>query len=121
GWYKRQREQGTQSSQPAADAGPIVRGQQPEASAPTFPPPEHQGSTLVPLKRRPRTQPATRSDSLAARQVLLEWKRPTDQPWDGVPVAEVALRSEPRAGQESSLPAVEFFDAPLATGGTLWR
>lgn len=121
GWYKRQRQQGSQSPEPAADAGPIVRGQQPESSAPPFPPPEHQGSTLVPLKRRPRTQPAATVDSLAARQVLLEWKRPQDQPWDGGPVAEVALRSEPRARQESSLPAAEYFDAPPATGGTLWR
>jgi hypothetical protein len=53
--------------------------------------------------------------------VLLEWTRPKDQPWAGDAAAEVALRSEPR--ERAALPRrePEYFDAPLATEGTIWR
>lgn len=139
GWYKKQRAEGFSPSVPlpqrtteldsadqsrAAESNPIVRGQQPDA----FPPPEHQGSAadtpstpgkLVPL--RPRERRAASLAGAASRQVLLEWTRPKEQPWNGGPAAEVALRSVPRVQAASPKREAEYFDAPLAADGTIWR
>jgi hypothetical protein len=151
GWYKRQKQAAggaaaagdnsrTQPDRPkrteaaaapraavrGAESNPVVRGQEPEV----FPPPEHQGSNvdssaapakLVPLRPRPRATQTADARPEKSRQVLLEWTRPKDQPWAGDAAAEVALRSEPR--ERAALPRrePEYFDAPLATEGTIWR
>jgi hypothetical protein len=135
GWYKRQRQQAEglseTASSPAADAGPVVRGQQPDEALPPAPPPEHQGNAaetapvpsrdLVPLKRRAEMASVTPTAPVASRKVLLQWTRPKDQPWAGGPVAEVALRSEPRNNRSLPVRGPEYFDAPLASDRTLWR
>ena len=127
GWYKRQRHSGQQAAQqPPAHAAPeraepIVRGQQPDSIVPPAPPPEYQGRKLVPLKRRLPVQPTEMVASAETPQVLLECKRPEDQPWKGQPLAEVALRSDPRPPAGLTAPQPEYFDAPLPGSGTLWR
>ena len=124
GWYKKQRGEGSGASAPAR-MEPTVRGQEPEV----FPPPEHQGNAakasgiepqrLVPLRRSSAKTQVAGTGPAGTRQVLLEWKRPAGQPWRGGPVAEVALRSEPRASARPR--AAEYFDAPLTPDGTIWR
>ncbi len=127
GWYKRLRQQSAQPDataqqpEPAGPAGPIVRGQQPEDNTPPAPPPEYQGSKLVPLKRRLQSDPTTMVASMESPMVLLEWKRPADQPWNGGPIAEVAHRSEPRPISAPPARGVEYFDGPLASGSNVWR
>jgi hypothetical protein len=131
GWYKRQRAAGDNQERATGPAA-VVRGQEPDPLTPPPPPPEHQGNAaetapaprgeLVPLRRPLRPERTAAARPVGSRQVLMEWTRPKDQRWDGAaPAAEVALRSEPRPSVPSSRRQIEYFDAPLAPEGTIWR
>ncbi|HZL90318.1 MAG TPA: hypothetical protein VFB96_18275 [Pirellulaceae bacterium] len=133
GWYKRQKQRTSETDErAAAGGGAVIRGQEPESIVPPPPPPEYQGNAtqpqsapsgrLVPIRRPIRPERTVAAAAAPSRQVLMEWTRPKDQPWDGTaPKVEVALRSEPRQASPSSTRQVEYFDAPLAREGTTWR
>jgi hypothetical protein len=132
GWYKRQKERAGDHDERATGPAAVIRGQEPDSLVPPPPPPEHQGNAdqsapvpsrpLVPLRRPLRPERTVAAGPAGSRNVLLEWTRPQDQPWTGAaPATEVALRSEPRSRAASSRRQVEYFDAPPAAEGTIWR